>query len=149
MNKVIKISSIAIQVLCYQDEIFIRNFYVGLVIPVYRSARGTNSIELITKEFTEEDCGRVGEELPNDFLPDNCPAVKSLVPVIFRKAIRDRAFKSFAAALTGVSERSTIEEISSSPFFRTLSIARFFFVSSLPRFVSSYRHFASERSTRR
>lgn len=68
---------------------------------MYRSARGINSIELITKEFTEEDC--VGEELLNDFPPDNCPAVNSLVPVILRKAIRDRAFKSFAAALTAIS----------------------------------------------
>jgi len=50
------------------------------------------------------------KELPNDFLPGNCPAVNLLVPVIFRKAIRDRAFKSFATALTTVSKRSTVEK---------------------------------------
>lgn len=84
--------------------------------------RRTNSTELITKEFTGDGCGRAAEELPNDFLPGNCPAVNFPVPVIFRKAIRDHAFERFAAA----SERSTVE-ISSFVILLVLSIACIFF----------------------
>lgn len=70
-----------------------------------------------------------GEELPNDFLLGNCPAVNFPVPVIFRKAIRDRTFEPFAAALTTF-DRSTVE-ISSFVILLFLSRAFFFDASSL------------------
>jgi len=71
-----------------------------------------------------------GKELPNDFLPGNCPAVNFPVPVIFRKAIRDRAFDSAAAF-----ERSTVE-ISSFVILLVLSIVRVFF--NVPSFSISF-----------
>lgn len=63
--------------------------------------RGTNSIELITKEFTKGKAlrSRRREELPNDFLPGNCPAVNLPVPVIFRKVIRGSRFQIFRSCL--------------------------------------------------
>lgn len=61
------------------------------------------------------------------------------MPVIFREVIRDRAFKSFAAALTAVSKRSTIERnlilSLSCSFYRTF----FLFSPSIRRFLPPFR----------
>lgn len=157
-----------IEGIAIQAEIFIKNFSVGLVIParsLARSrgrggARGTNSTELITKEFTEELRSRGKSNFLNDFLPGNCPAVNSSVPVIFRKAIRDRAFKPFAAVLTADDRPSKSCPFPPSftpppsfpppsprclpPLSLSLSCFFFHFLCSL-RF--SYHRFVYERST--